>query len=159
VKIAAGFAVCLTITVVLGLLAATSMIRISKASKELSDVHVPESAIAQTIESATREIGYFMVAYSFNNDHSWWDRGQPALGVVTEQVKAVGDLAGRHNLPGLKQTAAELERLLQSYKATITDSRTAAEHLSAAREQCVAGATECSKHLDAYLKPAERRTG
>lgn len=148
-KIVIGFLSMLALTTLLALVSNWEIGKLANSVGDLTEEAIPELRIAAKIEGSILQAGYFMVAYSLNNDPGWWNRAQPFINQVDSAAQELGALIDARELTSLRTLHQQLAANLSSYRQAISDSREVGESLVAARAQVtLAGAQFLSAIAD-----------
>jgi len=135
-KIGSGFSLIIMITIIVGGTAILSMKRIDRVARDLAEEYIPKWTVADEIEAHQREIGYSIVAYSFNNDQVWWDQAQVPVEKVKRKVHDLQAMAERQGNPELQQSSIQLQTLLDHYIQSVDQLQTVIMQLTEARCKC-----------------------
>ncbi len=92
-KLGAGFGLLIALTVVLGVIAISSMSRIKEKSNWLADEYVPEVRIANQLERNSLLTMYAMRGYGLTANEAYYDDATSAIGEVTGAMDRAGELA------------------------------------------------------------------
>lgn len=150
-KMAFGFGSVLLITFLLGAIAIINMRQIDEVAYNLDERFVPAWTLSSEIETLAREVGYNMIAYSFNYDSSFLERGRVPLGSIVGKLNEAQELAEQQNLPVLGQAALESQRNVTVYTGAINEMEVVINNLMAARQQCVNGFESFSTAMRTYI--------
>lgn len=123
-KIGSGFALVLLLLLGVGGLAILRMSEVGKDSQNLSEVMIPEVAIASGVEADVLETFFHMRGYGYTQDPQFLDLGMKTLERAEKGAGAAIDLAAKFNteqLDELKKAGEQSKDLLAKYKAMVNE--------------------------------------
>ena len=151
-KIGSGFALVLGVVTLVAVLALVRMQQVNGQTRLVAEELMPEMAIATEIENRQREVGYFMVGYSLNQDATWLLRGREQMAQLREALTAGFELAEQSaHLKALGPALTAMEADVALYEAAIEQTAAVTAQLLAAREAADVSAGIFMDNLEAYL--------
>ncbi|WP_305043317.1 methyl-accepting chemotaxis protein [Geoalkalibacter sp.] len=151
-KIGSGFALVLGVVTLVAVLALVRMQQVNGQTRLVAEELMPEMAIATEIENRQREVGYFMVGYSLNQDAAWLLRGREQMAQLRDALAAGFELAEKSaHLQALGPALTAIETDVALYEAAIEQTAAVTAQLLAAREAADVSAGIFMDNLEAYL--------
>lgn len=150
-RVVLGFAVMLLLLAVLALVAIWEIGEMDARVQDLTEEAIPELQLGGDIRGQVLSVGYFMEAYSLNNDISWWNRAQPPLEATAASLDELGALIEAQQLQQLRPLHGALVTNLANYRAAIVASREAGEAVNRARAQGTQAGERFLSYIGQYV--------
>ena len=115
-KIASGFGVLIIIALALGALAVYNMYRVEEGSRQLDQLHMPEVAISDDLETHTQLVLYAIRAYAYSHENQFLEQSHQEMRKVRQAIEEGQALAQKYpELVELRQQIGNAEAYANKY--------------------------------------------
>ena len=151
-RISLGFAIVLTILLVLGAYAIFQMNSAAAGAGYLSDDYIPEVAIASLMQTSMADVRVNGRSYQYTGDPTFLKKGKEALGLVKVSIKDFEGLAAKSTkLVFLKEKITKAPGLISNYEQLLGET----EKVDVTRDNALAtagkAATEATEQLNVLV--------
>ncbi|WP_198005098.1 hypothetical protein, partial [Synechococcus sp. WH 5701] len=148
----------ITVTIVISAFAIFEYIQINKSANRLVEAYIPEWEMAESLEQAIREAGYYRMRYLKDGDEETYDLVKENFDLANSVILDLEKLAEEKNLPVLSEEIEVIKKNASEYITAVNTFHGLTQDVSKEKEVLKASDNKMDPLLDEILYTDSNRS-